>query len=177
MNLPNIPLKEINLMLSNAVQKALNEQIKNELYSAYLYLAMSAHFEAAAFPGFAKWTRMQSDEETEHGMKFYDFINDRGGRVELMAIDAPPKEFGTPLEVFKMVLEHEQKVTGTIHRLYEIALKENDYSTQVMLHWFINEQVEEEKNATAIVDQLRMAEDHKGILPHIDHLVGKREAE
>ena len=164
-------------MLSPTLQKALNEQIKNELYSAYLYLAMSAHFEAAAFPGFAKWTRMQAEEETEHGMKFFDFINDRGGRVELLPIDAPPKEFGAPLEVFKMVLEHEKKVTGTIHRLYEIALKENDYPTQVMLHWFIDEQVEEEKNATAIVDQLQMVEDRMGTLLNIDHHVGKREAD
>jgi ferritin len=164
-------------MLSNTLQKALNEQIKNELYSAYLYLAMSAHFESGAYPGFAKWTRMQADEEQEHAMKFFDFILDRGGRVDLLAIDAPPKEFGTPLEVFKMVLEHEQKVTGTIHRLYEIALKENDYPAQVMLHWFINEQVEEEKNANGIVDQLQMAEDHKGILLNIDHHVGKREAD
>ena len=164
-------------MLSNTLQKALNEQIKNELYSAYLYLAMSAHFEAAAYPGFAKWTRMQAEEEQEHAMKFFDFILDRGGKVDLQAIDAPPKEFGTPLEVFKMVLEHEQKVTGTIHRLYEIALKENDYPAQVMLHWFISEQVEEEKNATGIVDQLQMAEDHKGILLNIDHHVGKREAD
>ncbi|OGO34944.1 MAG: ferritin [Chloroflexi bacterium RBG_16_57_11] len=164
-------------MLSNALQKALNEQIKNELYSSYLYLAMSAHFEAASFPGFAKWTRIQSNEELEHGMKFFDFINDRDGRVGLLAIDAPPVEFGTPLEVFKMVLEHEVKVTGTIHRLYELALKENDYPTQVMLHWFIDEQVEEEKNATAIVDQLQMADDHKGLLLNIDHHVGKRGAE
>jgi ferritin len=164
-------------MLSDALQKALNEQIKNELYSAYLYLAMSAHFEAAGFPGFARWTRLQAEEETEHAMKFFDFINDRNGRVELLAIDAPPKEFGTPLEVFKMVFAHEQKVTGTIHRLYELALKENDYPTQVMLHWFIDEQVEEEKNASAIIDQLQMAEDHKGILLNIDHHVGKREEE
>ena len=164
-------------MLSNTLQKAINEQIKNELYSSYLYLAMSAHFEAASFPGFAKWTRMQANEETEHAMKFFDFVNDRNGRVELLAIDAPPKEFGAPLEVFKMVLEHEQKVTGMIHRLYELALKENDYPAQVMLHWFINEQVEEEKNASLIVDQLQMVEDRMGTLINIDHHVGKREAE
>jgi ferritin len=164
-------------MLSTTLQKALNEQIKNELYSAYLYLGMSAHFEAAAYPGFAKWTRMQANEEQEHAMKFFDFILDRGGKVDLLTLEAPPKEFGTPLEVFKMVLEHEKKVTGTIHNLYEIALKEKDYPGQVMLHWFINEQVEEEKNATAIVDQLQMAEDHKGILLNIDHHVGKREAD
>jgi ferritin len=154
--------------------KALNEQIKNELYSAYLYLAMSAHFEAASLPGFAKWTRMQANEETEHGMKFYDFINDRGGRVELLAIDKPPKDFGTPLEVFQEILAHEKKVTAMIYNLYEIALREKDYPAQVMLQWYINEQVEEEKNAGLIVDQLMMVEDRRGVLINIDHHVGKR---
>ena len=164
-------------MLSVTLLKALNEQIQKELYSAYLYLAMSAHFEAASLPGFAKWTRMQAQEEQEHAMKFYDFIIDRGARVELLAIEKPPQEFGTPLEVFKEILEHEKKVTASIHKLYEIALKEGDYPAQMMLHWFINEQVEEEKNAGQIVDQLQMAEDHKGIVLNIDHHVGKREAE
>lgn len=162
-------------MLSATIQKAINEQIKNELYSAYLYLAMSAHFEAASLPGFAKWTRLQAKEETEHAMRFFDFINDRGGRVELFAIDKPPMEFGSPLEVFQQILEHERKVTAMIHKLYEAAVKEGDYPTQVMLHWFIDEQVEEEKNASLIVDQLQMAEDHKAAILHIDRHVGKRE--
>jgi ferritin len=164
-------------MLSTALLKALNEQIKNELYSAYLYLGMSAHFEAGAYPGFAKWTRMQADEEQEHAMKFFDFILDRGGKVDLLTLEAPPKEFGTPLEVFKMVLEHEKKVTGTIHNLYEIALKEKDYPAQVMLHWFIDEQVEEEKNANLIVEQLKMLVDPRGIILHMDHRFGKRGGE
>jgi len=162
-------------MLSATIQKAINEQIKNELYSAYLYLAMSAHFEAASLPGFAKWTRVQAKEETEHAMKFFDFINDRGGRVELLAIDKPPVEFGSALEVFQQILEHERKVTSMIHKLYEAAVKEGDYPTQVMLHWFIDEQVEEEKNASLIVDQLQMAEDHQSAILHIDRHVGKRE--
>ena len=121
------------MMINNKVQDAINEQIKNELYSAYLYLAMSAHFEAASLPGFAKWTRMQADEEMEHAMKFFDYINERGGRVTLLAIDQPPAEYGEPVEVFEMVLAHEQKVTGLIHQLYEIALEEKDYAAQVML--------------------------------------------
>jgi ferritin len=162
-------------MLSQKLQQAMNEQIKNELYSAYLYLAMAAHFEAATLPGFARWTRMQATEEQEHAMKFFDYINDRGGRVELLALDKPPKEFGTPLEVFKEILAHEKKVTGTIVNLYEIALAEKDYAAQVMLQWFLAEQVEEEKNAGQIVDQLQMVEDHQGTLINIDHHIGKRE--
>jgi ferritin len=164
-------------MLSKTIQDLFNDQIKNELYSAYLYLSMSAHFEAASLPGFAKWTRLQAGEEQDHAMKFFDFIIDRGGRVALQAIDQPPVEFGAPLQVFQAVLEHEKKVTGLIHKIYAAALKENDYPTQVMLHWFIDEQVEEEKNAQMIVDQLQMVDEHKGILINIDHQVGKREAE
>ena len=164
-------------MINNKVQDAINEQIKNELYSAYLYLAMSAHFEAASLPGFAKWTRMQADEEMEHAMKFFDYINERGGRVTLLAIDQPPAEYGEPVEVFEMVLAHEQKVTGLIHQLYEIALEEKDYAAQVMLHWFIDEQVEEEDSAGAIVDQLKLIGEHKGTLIHVDREVGKRSEE
>lgn len=162
-------------MLSEKVQKAINDQIQKELYSAYLYLAMSAHFEAVNLPGFAKWTRMQGKEETEHAMKFFDYLNDRGGRVVLQAIEKPQTEFGTPLEVFQAILEHEQKVTASIHAIYALALKENDYASQVMLHWFINEQVEEEKNAGAIVEQLKMMDAHQGNIIHIDRHVGKRD--
>lgn len=161
-------------MISDTLQKAINEQIKNELYSSYLYLAMSAHFESAGLPGFGRWTRMQANEETEHAMKLYDFLLDRGGRVELQAIDKPPSDFGKPLQIFKEILEHERKVTAMIHNLYSIALAEKDYPTQVMLHWFIDEQVEEEKNAGTMVDQLQMADDHMGILVNLDHHAGKR---
>jgi ferritin len=164
-------------MLSDKLQKALNDQIKHELYSAYLYLSMSAHFEAAGFPGFAKWTRMQAGEEQEHAMKFYDFVNDRMGRVTLQGIDAPPATFGSALEIFESIYAHEQKVTSLINGLYEIALAEKDYPAQVMLQWFINEQVEEEKNASAIVDQLKMAGDRPGNLMYIDRHVGKRGAD
>jgi ferritin len=161
-------------MLNSTVQNAINEQIKNELYSAYLYLAMSAHFEAANLPGLAKWMRLQSNEEVEHAMKFFGYVNDRGGRVILKAIDQPQSEWSAPLVAFEQVLEHEQKVTGMIHNLFAIATKENDYPTQVMLHWYINEQVEEEKNASTIVEQLRMIGDHPNALLMLDHRLGER---
>jgi len=164
-------------MLGDKLQKAINEQIKNELYSAYMYLAMSAQFDSKSLPGFARWTRMQAEEETEHAMKFFDFILDRGGKVELLAIDQPPVDYGDPLEVFRQVLAHEKKVTAMIYNLYEIALAEKDYPAQVMLHWFIDEQVEEEKNASYIVDQLEMVGNHMGAIINIDHHVGKRSAE
>lgn len=164
-------------MLSKILQDAINEQIKHELYSSYLYLSMSAHFEAASLPGFAKWTRLQAEEETGHAMKFFDFINDRGGRVALQAIAQPPAEFGTPLEVFQAILEHEKKVTSLIHKLYALALKENDYASQVMLQWFIDEQVEEEKNASQIVEQLKMIEDRSTATFYLDKQLGKRSGE
>ena len=161
-------------MLSETLRKAINEQIRNELYSAYLYLSMSAHFDTNSLPGFARWTRLQAKEETEHAMKFFDFVLDRGGKVELMAIDQPPANFGTPLSIYEEILAHEHKVTAMIHRLYEIALQEKDYPAQVMLHWYIDEQVEEEKNAGLIVEQLKMVDNHMGAFINIDHHVGKR---
>jgi ferritin len=161
-------------MLSKAVQDAINEQIKNELYSAYLYLSMSAHFESANLTGFAHWMRLQGQEEVEHAMKFLDFVNERGGRVVLHAIDQPPVEFGLPLAVFEQTLEHERKVTALINRLYELALKENDYPTQVMLHWFIDEQVEEEANASRIVETLKMIGDKAHALLMLDKELGER---
>jgi len=164
-------------MLKVTVQNAINEQIKNELYSAYLYLAMSAHFESQGLPGFASWTRMQANEEVEHAMKLFDYVNERSGRVVLEVIEKPPVEYGSPVEVFEMILTHEQKVTGLIHKLYEIAKNENDYATEIMLHWFIAEQVEEESNSGMMVDQLKMAGDHKAAILHLDRYAGKRTAE
>lgn len=161
-------------MLSRKLQDALNEQIKNELYSGYLYLAMSAYFEANNLPGFAHWMRVQAGEEQEHALKFFDFIVDRGGRVVLQAIDQPPVEFQSPLAVFEATLVHEQKVTGLINKLYELAVAENDYPAQVMLQWFINEQVEEEKNATQIVETLKMIGEKGQALIMLDRELGQR---
>jgi len=157
------------IVLSKAVESAINEQIKNELYSAYLYLSMSAYFEANNMPGSARWMRLQSDEEMSHAMKLFDYMNDRGNHVVLQAIDQPPSEFGGPLDIFEKALEHEQKVTGMINSIYALAVKENDYPTQVELQWFITEQVEEEKSAGEIVEQLKMA------LIMLDRALGARE--
>lgn len=161
-------------MLSKKMQDAINEQIKNELYSAYLYLSMSAYFESMNLPGFAHWLRVQFEEEQEHALKFYDFIHDRGGTVELKAIDQPPSKWGSALEAFKEVLSHEQKVTSLIHSLYKLAQEENDYASQVMLNWFVEEQVEEEKNASEIVAHLELIEARGSAMLMLDHELGKR---
>jgi len=162
-------------MLSKTIQDALNEQINKELFSAYLYLSMSAYFESINLPGSAKWMRAQHDEEHLHANKFFDYVNDRGGRVTLKAIDAPQVEFKSPLAAWEMVLEHERKVTASIHKLYEVALAEKDYATQSMLKWFIDEQVEEEKNATLMVERFKQAGDHPSTLLLLDGHFTKRD--
>ena len=164
-------------MLNKAMQDAINEQIKNELYSSYLYLAMAAHFESTNLPGFAHWMKIQATEEVKHAMKFFEYVYERGGKVTLKAIDQPPSDFKSPLEIFKAASKHEQKVTAMIHKLYEIALKENDYPSQVMLQWFIREQVEEEKNAEGIVEQLKMAGDSSAALLMADRQFAMRKAD
>jgi ferritin len=143
--------------ISKTMQDAINEQIKNEYYSAYLYLSMSGYFESMNMPGSAKWMRTQHDEELTHALKMFDFVNDRGGRVALKPIDQPTTDFASPLAVWEMVLEHERKVTGLIYKLYEQAVKEGDYATQAFLAWFVNEQVEEEKNASLMLERFKQA--------------------
>jgi ferritin len=162
-------------MLSNAVEKAINDQIKNELYSAYLYLSMSAYLESANLSGMARWMRLQRDEEMAHAMKFFDYVYDRGGRVVLQAIDQPPAEFGSPLDVFEKALAHEQKVTGLINQIYDLAVKENDYPSQIELQWFITEQVEEEKSAGDIVELLKVIGDHGPSVIMVDRQLGARQ--
>jgi ferritin len=164
-------------MLSKTLQDAINTQINHELYSAYLYLSMAAHFESKNLPGFARWMHIQNLEETKHAMKFYRYIYDRGGVVTLIAIAQPPTKFKTPLEIFEEVLEHERKVTGLINNLYELALKEQDYPTQSMLKWFIDEQVEEEKSAAEIIAMLQMIGDSPVSLIMADQQLGARKDE
>ncbi|MDQ4076648.1 MAG: ferritin [Chloroflexota bacterium] len=161
-------------MLDEALQEAINRQINLEFYAAYTYLSMAAHFESVNLLGFAHWMARQSREEQEHAMRFYNYVHERNSRVTLLPINQPPVDFGTPLEVFQMALEHEQKVTRAIHDLYELARQENDYPTQVMLQWFIEEQVEEEKNAEEVIAQLQMIGEDKAALFLLDRALGER---
>lgn len=162
-------------MLSTILQKSINEQINKEFYSSYLYLAMSAHFEDVNLPGFARWMKMQADEEQEHGMKFYAHLLDRGAKVELAPIAGPVIEGKTNLEIFKQVQAHEEAVTASINALYELSLKEKDYPAQIMLQWFITEQVEEEKNVADILAKLDMLKDKGTGVLMLDHELGHRE--
>jgi len=164
-------------MLSKFLQDAINEQINFELASAYLYLSMSAHFEGENLGGFANWMRIQYNEETTHAMKMFKYVYERGGKVTLKAVPQPATKFKTPLDVFHQVLEHEQKVTSLIHKLYELALKEKDYATQNFLQWFIKEQVEEEKNASDIINMLEMIGNTPVSLMMADRQLGARKGD
>jgi ferritin len=159
------------------MQDALNKQIEHEFYSSFVYLAMSAHFERSNLPGFAKWMRMQAGEEYTHAMKIFDHILDRGGAVALPAIATPPSTFEAPLAVFDQALHHERAVTKSIHDLYELAVSERDYPARVFLDWFVNEQVEEEKTAELVVEQLKMVGDDRPALLMLDRELGQRQPE
>jgi ferritin len=164
-------------MISKIMQDAINDQIQKELYSSYLYLSMAAYFADKNLSGFAHWMRVQEAEEREHAMKLYDFILERGGKVNLKAIDAPKTEWTSTLEVAEEVAAHEAKVTASIYALYETALKEKDYPAQIMLQWFISEQVEEESNAAEIVANLKLIEKGGTAIYVLDHQLGKRGAD
>jgi ferritin len=161
-------------MISKRMQDAINEQINKELYSSYLYLSMAAYFENTGLPGAAKWMYVQEGEERVHAMKLFEHLVDRGAKVALAAIATPETEWAGPMAAFKAVLEHEQFVTKSIHDLYEVALKEKDYAAQALLQWFINEQVEEEKNASDIVESMRRIEAHETAVLQLDHQLSKR---
>ncbi len=164
-------------MISKKMQDAINEQINKELFSSYLYLSMAAYFESENLPGFGNWLRIQAEEEREHAMKLFDHLLERGGKVELKAIAAPATTWESSLAAVEEVLEHEQKVTRSIHDLYQVALDEKDFAAQVMLHWFIEEQVEEEANAQAILDNMKRIEAHETAILMLDHRLGKRKSE
>jgi len=155
----------------------MNVQINKEIYSGYLYLAMAAHFEEENLSGFANWMTIQAEEELEHAMKFFKFLPEVGGKVILDAIEKPDSDFGSPKKVFEQVLEHEQYVTSRIHLLYKLAVETNEYPTQMFLQWFVNEQVEEEKNAKEILGNIKLAGESGNALLMLDRALAQRKAD
>jgi ferritin len=161
-------------MLSAKMQKALNTHLNEEFYSSYLYLSMAAYFEAKNLKGFANWFRIQTQEEHMHGMKFFDFILQKGGKVTLTEITAPKVEWKSISEVFVETLKHEQKITGLINKLVEVSMLEKDFATNNFLQWFVTEQVEEEANVEEIIQKIEMIGDNKSGLYMLDNELGTR---
>ncbi len=143
-------------MLKEKMLQALNNQINAESYSAFLYLSMSAYFSNKGLPGFANWMYIQYQEELTHSNKFFNYIIERGEKVELRAIEEVPNNFESIIAVWEATLEHEQKVTSMINNLMDIAVAESDHATQSFLKWFVDEQVEEEANVTEVLDTLKL---------------------
>jgi len=161
--------------LSKKLHKEMNIQIQEEVYSAYLYYAMSAWFETQGFAGFATWMRVQAMEELTHAQRFYNHIIERGNEVELLEIAKPASKWKSPLDAAKGAYEHEQHITARIHKLMTIARSDNDFSAEIgLLNWFVDEQIEEEENTGAIVQKLEMIGDSKSGLYQIDKEVGAR---
>mgnify|MGYP006296583589 CR=1 FL=1 len=161
-------------MFNEKVQKAMNDQIQHEIESAYIYLSMAAYFDDMNLPGFGQWMKIQFEEEMAHAFRFYNYIFERGGRVKLQAIDQPPIDFDSPLAAFEAALEHEQKITGDINRLYALAIDEKDYPSQTFLQWFIDEQVEEEEHVGGVVENLKMVGDNSHAILMLDRELGQR---
>ena len=143
-------------MIKKAVEEALNEQINAEFQSAYLYLSMSAYFQASGLAGYANWMRVQYQEELAHATRFFDYVNERGGRVQLSPIKDVQVDFSGVINVFEETLVHEQMVTSLINRLMDISIQESDHATKSFLQWFVDEQVEEEANVEQILNNLKL---------------------
>jgi ferritin len=160
-------------MLSEKLLAALNDQINAELSSSYAYLAMAAYFQETNLEGSARWMQRQAREEAEHAMKIFDFIHDRGGSVQLKTIAQPTGQFGSALAVWETALKQEEQITGRIHAIYALAVQEKDYAAQALLQWFVTEQVEEEKTARSILEQVRMIGPSSSAIYFIDRHLGK----
>jgi len=161
-------------MISESIQKAINDQIKAEFDSCYLYLSMAAYCESCNKKGFAKWFPKQAEEQKGHAYKLYDYLIDRGGRVILKGLDTPQAEFKSMLDVYQQTLDHEREVTKRINNIYDMAVREKDFATQEHLNWFVKEQVEEEASATEILERIKLVEDRPGSLVYLDRHAGKR---
>lgn len=164
-------------MLKQNMIEAINNQIKMEIYSSHLYLSLAAYYHEINLNGFANWMRIQAQEETQHALKFFDYLLDRGAKPEIMAVEAPQQSWNSPLDGFKHALNHEQKVTAAINDLANLSIKEADHATHTLLQWFIQEQVEEEASVNEIVDRLELAGDSPGGLFILDHDMRSRKAE
>lgn len=161
-------------MISEKMETAINKQINEEMFSAYLYLSMSAYFKSIDLTGAAIWMKAQAQEEMLHAMKFYNFIFERGGKVKLLAIDQPQTEWDTPISAFNDALNHERKISSLIHQLVDLAMSEKDHASIPLLQWFVSEQVEEEDSVSKIINKLKMAGDNPGVLYMIDNELGQR---
>jgi len=162
------------MVIKEKVQDAINRQINREIYSAYLYLSMQSYFESVNLKGFANWMKVQVQEELTHAMKLYDYLFQRGGRVILQPIEAPPGDWSSPLGVFEETYEHEQVVTSSINDLVELAHSEKDHASYNMLQWFVSEQVEEEDNASNLIEKIKLMEDAPGGLFMLDKELATR---
>ncbi len=165
------------MMPSQALQQAMNDQIRKEFESAYLYLSMAAWMEDQNLPGFAAWLRRQAQEEARHAMRIFNHLIDRNARVRLQPLAGPRVDFQSPQEVFETVKQHEVLVTTSINELYGMAVADKDYASQVFLEWFITEQVEEEKQSTHVLDSVRRVGDNQAALVMLDRELGQRESE
>lgn len=162
------------MKLSPKIEKALNNQLNFEFSSAYVYLGMEAYFEQTPYSGFAKWMEVQYSEELGHAKKFFNYIAGRNGKVKLQTMAEPKCEYKSVLEVFQASLAHEQKVSASISTLYELAGEEKDFATQSFLKWFLDEQVEEEKNVGDLVTKLELVGENRNGTFQLDHQAGKR---
>lgn len=164
-------------MISNKLRDALNKQVNEELQSYYIYLGIAAYFEEKNLNGFAHWMHLQAEEERNHAMRIYNFLYDRGARVNLLPLDAPPAQWASPLAAFEQALEHERKISGMIHNLVDLAVAEKDHPTQAFLQWFVNEQVEEEAAADDIIQQLKLVGDAPTGIFLLDRELAQRQPE
>jgi len=161
--------------MDNTLYKELNEQVRKELYSAYLYMSMASYFDSLKLKGFAHWMKVQAEEESSHAMKIYDYLNSRGERVIFESIDKPPSDFKSPVDVFEKTLEHEKKVTKSIGNLFNLSKEKNDSDAGSFLQWFVNEQVEEERNVLTILEKLKEIRGNEQLILMLDKELGSRE--
>jgi ferritin len=162
-------------MISKKMQDSLNKQLNAELFSSYLYLSMAAHFENTNMKGFANWMNKQSAEEYGHAMKFYNYLIDVGAKVSLAAIEKPKSKWASPKQAFEEALTHEKKITKMINDLADLAVTEKDHATNIFLHWFVTEQVEEVSSTEEIVNKFELIGDNKSAIYMLDRELSHRQ--